>query len=135
MWILSLTLLIKSIISIIKKEEQDITIIKVKEEYKSWLMIICIILFWIMLHWISFLISALIFCTLAMMIFRCKKWYYYVSAYTIVVVVTYVFQHFLNLNAFRIFFGRTVRRVNKRSDQCHTQYKQNTFYTFHDTKN
>ncbi len=98
MVICSLYLLIREIISIIKKEEHEYMVIQLKEEVKSLLMIGAVVLFWIMLHWINFAASASVFSVLALLIFRCRKWKYYAIVFLVIIVVTYVFETVLHVN-------------------------------------
>lgn len=97
MWVFSLVLLIKTSILILRKQDQSYIVINAKEESISWMMIGSIVLFWVLLHWLSFIISAMIFATIVLLIFRSKKWYYYGITYTTIVIVTLVFENILKV--------------------------------------
>lgn len=98
MGVISLVMVIKEIIAIVKHMERAYLVINIKEEYKSWIMLGNIILYWVMLFWIPFLYASLIFASAVLVMYQCKKWTYYVITFSFIITVTLLFEHVLNVN-------------------------------------
>lgn len=94
----SFYLFIKEILKIVMGKERNIGTIVIKEECKRLLMIGLVVLFWVLLHFTSFLVSAMVFGTLTLMLFKCKKWPYYLVVNGMVIGVTLLFEHVLYVN-------------------------------------
>lgn len=98
MGICSLYLFVREVVNILMKKECEYTVIHLKEESKSLLMIGSVTLFWIMLHWIPFMIAAVIFSGLVLALYRCKKLSYYAITFSTIMIVTVVFEKVLHVN-------------------------------------
>ncbi|WP_105616812.1 tripartite tricarboxylate transporter TctB family protein [Vallitalea okinawensis] len=98
MGLCSLYLLLKEIIKIALKKEQNMGEIILKEEVKRLLMIGLVVLFWVLLHWVPFVVSAMIFGSLTLILFGSRKWSYYGIVNGLIVGVTLVFQYALHVN-------------------------------------
>ena len=98
MGICSLFLFVKEIIAIVMKRERESKVIDLREEYRSILMILAVAFFWLILHWVPFMFSAILFAGLSLILYRCRKWLYYGITFSVIIAVTLVFQEVLHVN-------------------------------------
>lgn len=94
----SLYLFIVELVKVIRNKEREMGQIILREEVKRLLMIGLVVLFWLLLHVTSFLVSSIVFGTLSLLLFRCKKWSYYALVNSLVIGVTLLFKLVLNVN-------------------------------------
>lgn len=97
MGICSVSLIIKEVIKILKKQPVKEIEIDLKEEGKSLVVIMMLVGYWGLLHFLPFLLVSLIFASVMLMFFKCKNWKYYVIVGAIIILVTIVFQNALNV--------------------------------------
>lgn len=94
----SLYLFIKEIIKVIKKEPVTKVEIYIKEEFKSIVVILLLIGYWIILHWLTFMASSIIFGICMLVFYKNKNWKYYGIVVVSIVLITIVFQNLLGVN-------------------------------------
>ncbi len=97
MLIFSIILLLKEIVAIIRKTEREYKEINLLVEVKFLILLFLLILFLVMLHYISFILSSIIFGILMLFYFRAKK----ISSYLIIIfaaiLIGYLFQNVLHV--------------------------------------
>ena len=98
MGICSLILLIKELIKLYKRQPVKMVELSLQHELRSLAIIGLLVLYWGLLHWLTFMLSSLIFCYLLLLFFSCKNWKYYVIVSLIVVSVSLFFQQVLNVS-------------------------------------
>lgn len=97
MWISSLYLLVVEVIKIIRKEPVKELEVYIKEEFKSLIVIGLLVVYWGMLHWLTFMAASIIFGVAMLIFFKDKNWKHYAIVVTTIVVITIVFQNVLNV--------------------------------------
>lgn len=97
MIICSAYLVVIEVIKIIKKQPVKEAIIDLKQEGKSILMILMLVIYWVMLHWLPFMITSLIFAGGMLLFFKCKNWKYYAIVGTTIIAITVMFQNVLSV--------------------------------------
>ena len=97
MWLCSLYLLVVEVIKLIRKEPVKEVEVALTEEFKSILVIGMLVGYWVMLHWLTFMASSIIFATIMLVFFKNKNWKHYGVIISTIVVITVVFQKFLNV--------------------------------------
>lgn len=97
MWICSLYLFVVEIVKIIKKQPVREIEICIKEESRSLVVIGMLVGYWLMLYWLTFMASSIIFATVMLLFFKNKNWKHYAVVISTIVVITVLFQNVLHV--------------------------------------
>lgn len=94
----SLILLVKELLKLFRKEEAKMVEIDLRQESLSLVIIGLLILYWAMLFWLPFMLSSIIFGSLLLLFFNCRKWHYYAIVAVVVIALSLFFQNLLNVS-------------------------------------
>ncbi|MGV3058951.1 tripartite tricarboxylate transporter TctB family protein [[Pasteurella] aerogenes] len=93
----SLILFIQEVIKLIKKEPSKIIEIDIHTEFNAIVIILLLILYWVLLNWLSFMASSIIFSFLMLIFFHSKNWKYYFIVAFIIIAVSLFFNNVLDV--------------------------------------
>ncbi|UAY78761.1 tripartite tricarboxylate transporter TctB family protein [Pasteurella canis] len=94
----SVILLIKEIIKILHKQPSKMVTIQLTDELNSLVVIFLLALYWLMLHWLPFMVSSIIFAFLMLLFFRCHNWKYYAIVASVIISIALIFEHLLHIS-------------------------------------
>lgn len=86
------------IIQGIFKKDKEIITIQISKELKSLLLMAIFIIYMLIMPYLGFAISSILFCTGILVFYCIKKWSYYAITYTTVILVYLVFEKLLHVN-------------------------------------
>lgn len=93
----SLYLILLEAIKIIRKQPTEIVELNLAEEGRTLVVIGLLILFLVLLNFIQFWLSALIFSSLLMFFMGTRKWWKYAIVFTVIISITFLFTEVLNV--------------------------------------
>ncbi|MDO4697918.1 MAG: tripartite tricarboxylate transporter TctB family protein [Pasteurellaceae bacterium] len=91
-------LLVKELIKLVRKQPTKMAEFDLTRESRSLIVILLLVLYWGLLHWLPFIVSSIIFSYLLLIFFQCKNWKYYAIVTTVIVAVSLFFQNLLNVS-------------------------------------
>ncbi|OOR98559.1 tricarboxylate transporter [Canicola haemoglobinophilus] len=91
-------LFIQEIIKVIRKQPTKMAEINLPHEARSLVVVLLLVLYWGLLHWLPFIVSSTIFSVLLLIFFQCKNWKYYAIVIAVIVSVSLFFQNLLNVS-------------------------------------
>lgn len=94
----SLILLIKEVIKYLRNEPSKMVTLTLKDELNALVVVVLLVLYWIMLHGLSFMLSSIIFACLMLLFFRCRNWSYYAIVSVVILSVAMIFEHLLHIS-------------------------------------
>ncbi|MGD1821431.1 MAG: tripartite tricarboxylate transporter TctB family protein [Pleomorphochaeta sp.] len=97
MLIFSIVLLIKEIVAIFRKNEREYKEINLLVEVRFLILLSLLILFLVMLHFTSFILSSIVFGILMLFYFRAKKITSYIIIILAAILIGYLFQNVLHV--------------------------------------
>lgn len=98
MAICSLILLIKELIKWVRKQPTKTVEIRFVEEMHSAFILLSLVIYWGLLHWLPFMVSSILFAFLLLAFFRCKNWKYYATVAIFSVLLSLFFQNLLHIS-------------------------------------
>lgn len=93
----SLYLVLAEIIKIIRKQPVEMYELDLHSEGRSLVVIALLVLFLVLLNFIQFWLSALIFSSLLMFFMGTRKWWKYAIVFSVIITVTLLFTKVLNV--------------------------------------
>lgn len=94
----SAILLIKEIIKLIRKQPTKMVEIRLAEEAHSLFLVLTLVLYWGLLHWLPFMVASTLFAFTLLAFFRCKNWKYYAIVAAFSVLLSLFFQNLLHIS-------------------------------------
>lgn len=91
-------LFIKEVIKLIRKQPTKMAELDFTRETRSLVVVLLLVVYWGLLHWLPFIVSSTIFSVLLLIFFQCKNWKYYAIVIAVIVSVSLFFQNLLNVS-------------------------------------
>ncbi|MBN6710471.1 tripartite tricarboxylate transporter TctB family protein [Haemophilus haemoglobinophilus] len=91
-------LFIQEIIKVIRKQPTKMAELDFTRETRSLVVVLLLVVYWGLLHWLPFIVSSTIFSVLLLIFFQCKNWKYYAIVIAVIVSVSLFFQNLLNVS-------------------------------------
>lgn len=94
----SAILLIKEIIKLVRKQPTKMVEIRLAEESHSFFLVLTLVFYWSLLHWLPFMVASTLFAFALLAFFRCKNWTYYAIVAVFSVLLSLFFQNLLHIS-------------------------------------